>query len=191
VALSRNCRADPALLPRPREFPRRIPWARQSIVFRAGFRSVRATSSKGAAAAGADFASVCDIWSFPMVAMSICRSNWRIDHARAAGDRAAEWQRENNCQHRNRLGCRGVGRSTPGGVPQPPTPHPSGDRPWPLGRRGLLLRRPCGKLRLGDGTCAPTRDCMVGALAYVGRRRRRVGGPVLRDETRRIFLITP
>jgi hypothetical protein len=24
-------------------------------------------------------------------------------------------------------------------APQPPTPHPSGDRPWPFGRRGLLF----------------------------------------------------
>src|SRR4051812_44991305 len=24
-------------------------------------------------------------------------------------------------------------------APQPPTPHPSGERPWPFGRRGLLL----------------------------------------------------
>jgi hypothetical protein len=27
-------------------------------------------------------------------------------------------------------------------APQPPTPHPSGDRPWPFGRRGLLLCSP-------------------------------------------------
>src|SRR6185295_7121878 len=38
-------------------------------------------------------------------------------------------------------------------APQPPTPHPSGERPWPFGRRGLLFYYPASQ------TCS---DLMAG-----------------------------
>ena len=43
--------------------------------------------------------------------------------------------------HRNRMGLRGAVWANAGGVPQPPTPHPSGDRPWPQKAPGSSLER--------------------------------------------------
>src|SRR4051812_44510801 len=37
-------------------------------------------------------------------------------------------------------------------APQPPTPHPSGERPWPFGRRGLLLLSSVGNPHWLNGT---------------------------------------
>ena len=49
-------------------------------------------------------------------------------------------------------------------APQPPTPHPSGDRPWPpSGRRGLLLWSGASR----HGTRPAARDCCFGAFTLL------------------------
>jgi hypothetical protein len=75
--------------------------------------------------------------SFPMERASISPS---IDRAGVRGGSAPARGHENNFGRSGTesrpLRC----KSNAGwSAPQPPTPHPSGDRPWPFGRRGLLF----------------------------------------------------
>src|SRR5215468_984997 len=74
-------------------------------------------------------------------------------------------------------------------APQPPTPHPSGDRPWPLLAPGSSFLGRCGKRQWVWNLDAPLAIECVGAHYPM---RAGVGAGLadlsLRDETRRIFL---
>ena len=48
-------------------------------------------------------------------------------------------------------------------APQPPTPHPSGDRPWPFGRRGLLFCR--------HASPAPFKALKLNGIPYWNKER--------------------
>jgi hypothetical protein len=58
---------------------------------------------EGRGAGRAVFASVCDIWSFRMAAMSNCRSTRRTGRARADGAFLRGARFENNFRRRNRM----------------------------------------------------------------------------------------
>ena len=69
-------------------------------------------------------------------------------------------------------------------APQPPTPHPSGDRPWPLRAPGSSF---CGKpFPRWNPLPAARLDVPARSNPHVGCRRR-VGGPVLKGDTWRPF----
>ena len=124
------------------------------------------------------FASVCDIWSFPMADTSNCRPIWRTGRARAAGAFLGAARLENNFRRRNRGDARALKDSAGWSAPQPPTPHPSGDRPWPLLAPGSSFVGRCGKRQWAWNPDAPLAIECVGALPNAGWRRRRVGGPL-------------
>src|SRR5262249_6052446 len=72
-------------------------------------------------------------------------------------------------------------------APQPPTPHPSGDRPWPFWRRGLPL---WALVENGHGNGTRVRRSRLNALARYPMRAGVGAGLAdlsLRDETRRVF----
>jgi hypothetical protein len=79
---------------------------------------------------------------------SICRPISRSPRAygslqlRVAGGGAWRGSSEKSESEGERLRGSSVAMTTPGGVPpSPPTPHPSGDRPWAFGHRGLLFSK--------------------------------------------------
>jgi hypothetical protein len=185
ACLSRNCRADPPLLPQRREFPRRFLMGSSVDRLPSRFPSAPATWSRATAEARAGFASICDIWSFPTVARSNCRSTARSGRARVGGRRAADTPRENN----HGPGTAGARRryldAAGWRAPQPPTPHPSGERPWPFSA-GVFFLGSCAEIALGHGTRGPGsrlpawRVTLCGLASAPGWRTFS-----LRDETRR------
>ena len=148
--------------------------------------------SRATAEARAGFASICDIWSFPMVARSNCRPTAQSEHARAGNRRAAGTARENN-HGQGTVGARRRYLDAAGWrAPQPPTPHPSGERPWlfsagvfffwfcarvPQTRSSRAKVRRCAKLRWGMELAARLAIACLAHYPFVGWRRRRVGGP--------------
>ena len=182
AVLSRNRRGVLTLVPE--KFPAVVllsggySWVPLQTVSPAGFRSARATWSRAAAAGRAVFASVCDISSFPMAATSNCRLMWQTGRARVVGAFPGEARRENNFRRRNRGEARALKHSAGWSAPQPPTPHPSGDRPWPLLAPGSSFLGRCGKRQWVWNLDAPLAIECIGALPNAGWRRRRVGGPL-------------
>lgn len=151
---------------------------------------------------GGGFASDCDIWNFPMVARWSCRSSGRSEGARAGAHRGEPPQRENNRRAGTAWGAAALNGSAGWSAPQPPTPHPSGERPWLFSAPGSSFFTAYAE---GHGTRRPARDCLLGAPRAcatetsracpnsVGTRSGSAPGwrtSSLRDETRRIFPLT-
>jgi hypothetical protein len=154
----------------------------------AGSRSAPATSSRAAAAATAVCVSTCVIWSSRTAGMSTCRpTRRRTGRERAAAVGIAGPGHENNfCRSRNRQRAWALTIDAGWSAPQPPTPHPSGDRPWPLRAPGSSF---CGKPPpRWNPSPAARLDVPARSNPHVGCRRR-VGGPVLKGDTRRPFFI--
>jgi hypothetical protein len=117
-----------------------LSWPCSQVISLAGSRSARATSSRAAAEAGNLFASICDTSSFQMAGISSCRSIRRVARARVAATPPGGPGLENNFAQRKLPQTPERCIDSAGwSAPQPPTPHPSGDRPWLHWRRGLPL----------------------------------------------------
>src|SRR5262245_56725854 len=86
--------------------------------------------SRATAEARDGFASICDISSFPTVVRWNCRPTGQSGHARPGGRRAADTPRENNHGPGTGRAPRRYLDAAGWRAPQPPTPHPSGERPW-------------------------------------------------------------
>jgi hypothetical protein len=117
--------------------------------------------------------------------MSTCRPTRRTGRGRAAAVGTAGPGHENNfCRSRNRQGAWALTVDAGWSAPQPPTPHPSGDRPWPLRAPGSSF---WGKPPPRWNPLPAARlDVPARSNPHVGCRRR-VGGPVLKGDTRRPF----
>src|SRR5262249_40242398 len=138
---SRNCRARLPLVPASsKKFRGGLSWPCSQVISRAGSRSARAMSSRAEAEAGDLFASICDTSSFQTAGISNCRSIRRVARARAGATPPGGLGLENNFAQRKLPQTPERCTDSAGwSAPQPPTPHPSGDRPWPHWRRGLPL----------------------------------------------------
>ena len=143
----------------------------------AGSQSAPVTWWRGAAEAEDVFASICDISSFPTAGMWNCQSTWRVGGARTAAAPRRGRPSENNSTNRNRGPACALNRQRRVECPQPPTPHPSGERPWPALGAGVFL---CGPLctMASEELAAPLAMRCASALPMRGSRRRRVGGPL-------------
>src|SRR5262245_24881872 len=143
--------------------------------------------SRATAEARAGFASICDILSFPTVVRRNCRPTGPSGRARAGGRRAVDTPRENNHGPGTGRAPRRYLDAAGWRAPQPPTPHPSGERPW-LFSAGVFFfgherwrtsasGHSFGKLRWGVELAARLAIACLAHYPIVGWRRRRVGGP--------------
>src|SRR5262245_62298200 len=121
-----------------------------------------------------------------MAATSNCRSTRRTGRARAVGASLRGARFENNFRRRNRMEASALRHSAGWSAPQPPTPHPSGDRPWPLLAPGSSL---WAVVENGNGNGTRVRRLRLNALARYPIRAGVGAGLAdlsLRDETRRV-----